>query len=103
MREQELQDAVAELAQTFGYMVAHSRPARTKDGWRTAWSYDGKGYFDLTMIGRGRVLFVEVKGTRGVVSPEQQRWHIQAREAGLNVFVWWPKDWLDGTIEKVLR
>ena len=103
MTENELQDAVAEYAQTLGYMVAHSRPARTDKGWRTAWSYDGKGYFDLTLIGRGRVVFAEIKAAGKKQTPDQLRWYEHAIVHGLDVVVWWPKDWLNGTIEEYLR
>ena len=104
LSEQDLQDAVAECAQALGYLVFHQRPCRRTDGsWYSAVQYSGVGFFDLTLIGRGRVVFAEIKSARGKVSPEQQRWHDHAKANGLDAVVWWPKDWLDGTIEEYLR
>ncbi len=104
MSEKDLQNAIAELAQMLGYMVFHARPAMNKDGsWVTPVKYNGKGFPDLTIVGHGHVLFVEVKSAKGVVSPEQAAW-IQAMLLTDNyAAVWYPSDWRDGYIEKVLR
>jgi hypothetical protein len=46
-------------------------------------------------------LFVELKAEKGRTSFDQREW---LRELpGDSVFLWYPKDWLDGTIEQVLR
>ncbi len=104
MTETELQDAVAEYAQALGYLVFHQRPCRRKDGsWYSAVQYDGKGYFDLTLIGRGRVVFAEIKTAGKKQTPDQLRWYEHAIVHGLDAVVWWPKDWLDGTIEEYLK
>ena len=101
--EAELQEAVVGVARTLGWRVAHVRPARTEKGWRTAWSYDGKGFVDLTLVREWRLLFVELKGERGKVAPEQQGWLDALDETPNEVHVWRPRDWLDGTVERVLR
>ena len=59
MSESALQDNVIELAHVLNYVVAHFRPARTAHGWVTPVSADGKGFPDLVLVGRGRVVFVE--------------------------------------------
>jgi hypothetical protein len=103
MTEAELLDFVVEMAHLFGYRVAHFRPAMTKHGWRTPVSADGAGWPDLTIVGRGRVIFAELKAERGRTSDEQKDWLAWLFDAGATATVWRPSDWLDGTIESVLR
>ena len=102
MSERELQDAVLELAKRLGWRTAHFRPALTQTGrWVTAVQGDGAGFPDLVLARWGVVLFVELKAAKGRVSPAQAIWHgVLPKDS---VFVWRPCDWLDGTIETVLR
>lgn len=101
--EAELQRGVIELAQALGWRVAHFRPARTEEGWRTAVSADGKGYPDLTLVRGTRCLVVELKAARGRVHPEQQIWLEAFARTPVEVYLWRPADWLSGEIEQVLR
>ena len=102
MTEKQLQDAVLGLAKRLGWRTAHFRPALTQTGrWVTAVQGDGKGFPDLVLAREGVVLFIELKSAKGRLSTEQTRWAIHL-PAG-NTFVFRPKDWLDGTIETVLR
>lgn len=48
----------------------------------------GQGSTDLVIGVRGRVLFRELKTEDGRLSPEQIKWHAQARLRGLDVGVW---------------
>ena len=48
----------------------------------------GQGSTDLVVGVRGRVLFRELKTEEGRLSPEQIKWHAQARLRGLDVGVW---------------
>jgi hypothetical protein len=102
MSEAQLLANVIELAHLFGWRVAHFRPAMTKHGWRTPVSADGKGFPDLVLV-RDRVLFVELKAQRGRTSPEQLEWLAALSNAGASPTVWRPAEWVDGTIEQVLR
>ena len=102
MSERQLQDAIAELAQVRGFMVHHQRPARTAEGWRSAVMYDGKGWPDLVIVGHGRCLIVEVKSEKGKVTLDQHAWLEMLRDTTVEVHVWRPADWLDGTIDRVL-
>jgi hypothetical protein len=102
MTEAELLDCVLETAALFGWKTAHFRPAMTKHGWRTAVAGDGKGFPDLVLV-RDRVLFVELKSARGQLSMEQQDWFHALGDAGAERHIWLPIDWIDGTIEAVLR
>jgi VRR-NUC domain len=103
MSEQELLDCVVELSHVLGFKVAHFRAARTAHGWRTPVAADGAGWPDLTIVGRGRVIFAELKAERGRTSDEQKDWLAWLSDAGATATVWRSADWLDGTIESVLR
>jgi hypothetical protein len=74
--EVEFEQAVVDLAHTFGWKVAGFRPARTKQGWRTPVKYDGKGWPDLTLVHAERriIIFAELKADRGRRSDEQDAW-----------------------------
>jgi hypothetical protein len=102
MSEAQLLSAVIELAELLGWRVFHQRPAQTARGWRSAVQGSfAKGFPDLVLARREDVLFVELKAAKGRTSPEQREW---LRELPAdNVFLWYPKDWQDGTIERVLR
>jgi hypothetical protein len=100
--ERDLQDFIVAAARLLGWRAYHARAARTKDGWRTAGSYDSKGFPDLVLV-RDRLLFAEVKLERGRLRPEQTAWLEVLREAGAEVYVWRPADWTSGVVEDVLR
>jgi hypothetical protein len=102
MTEAELMSNVIELAHVFGWRVAHFRPAMTSKGWRTPVSADGAGFPDLAMT-RDRVIYAELKSARGVTSDSQKNWLAALSNAGAEEYVWRPIDWLDGSIEAVLR
>lgn len=108
MTEREFQDQVIKLATLFGWRVHHVRPARVrvrgKDVYRTP-VQGHKGFPDLVLARRGRVIFAELKAGRGKLDEEQIRWRDamsggQAAEyAGWKL--WRPEDWAD--IERILR
>ncbi len=103
MSERELQDAVIDLARLLGYRVAHFRPAQTKGGnWITAMSGD-TGYPDLTLAGNGRVIFAELKSTKGKISDAQLDWRHALTSTGAEWYLWRPRDWTNGRIEAILR
>lgn len=103
MSEKELQKAVVGLAHFFGYKVAHFRTANTSQGWMTPVAADGKGFPDLVLVRRERLIFCELKAEKGRLSPEQTAWLAALVEAGVDVFVWRPVDWFSGAIEEKLR
>jgi len=103
MTEGELLECVIDLAHIFAWRVAHFRPALTSKGWRTPVSADGKGFVDLVLAREGQVLFRELKGTGGRLTPEQEEWIWELSGRGADVDVWYPSHWLDGTIEQALR
>ena len=91
----ELQTKIIDLARDFGWKVAHFRPLRTKHGWRTPVSADGKGWPDLYLIHpeRGVVMYREIKSKYEKLSPEQIQWGEWLNAAAQDYGVWRPDDW----------
>lgn len=111
MSEQQLMDCVVGtkahpgLARVMGWRIAHFRPAMTSRGMRTAVSADGAGFPDLVMIRPPRLLIVELKSAVGIVSDEQRAWlgdFADLHAMCVDVCVWRPAQWYDGTIQRVL-
>jgi hypothetical protein len=102
MSESELSECIVQLGRLFGWRIAHFRPAMTKQGWRTPVAADGKGFPDLVLV-RDRVVYAELKSTKGTLSNDQVDWSGSLIGAGAEYYVWRPLDWEDGTIESVLR
>jgi hypothetical protein len=101
VKGRELQHAVIDMARRLGWKVAHTPPVSTDRGWRTAVAADGKGFPDLLLV-RDRVIVVEIKGTDRL-RPEQREWLTAFRMAGVPAYVWTPKEWASGDVERVLR
>lgn len=101
--EDEFMTQVAQLAQLLRWRVAHFRPLRTKDGWRTACQFDAKGFPDAVLVRAPRLVVAELKRSeRDKPTPEQEAWLAAWRGVpGAEVFCWRPSDW--ATIEEVLR
>lgn len=98
-KERGFQQAIIELAQLVGYRVAHFRPARTAQGWRTPVAADGAGFPDLVLV-RERVLFVECKSERGRLTKDQEAWRDALLAAGAEWYEWRPNSWRE--IEETL-
>lgn len=94
MTERQLQGTVQQLAQVLGWRHYHTHDSRRSN----------PGYPDLTLVhpGQGRVIWAELKTTRGRVSPAQREWIGDLEAAGQEVYVWRPTHLQDGTIQKVL-
>ena len=86
--EAQWQEQVVDLAHIHGWIVAHFRPAQTAKGWRTAVSYDGKGFFDLVLARRGVVIFAELKTQRGTLTDDQRKWFNEVTGS----YIWRPND-----------
>ena len=100
MTEADWQGQVIAFARLRGWLVAHFRPARTAQGWRTPVTADGAGFPDLVLV-RERVVLVELKSEAGRVSVEQRRWLIALEAAHAEHYLWRPSDWPQ--VEAVLR
>lgn len=115
MSERELLEAVVECAQRLGYLVAHI----PDELYKLAVSVDrpdmmagAAGLPDLILVHPGDkwlpVIFAELKTERGRVRPMQQVWLDALDRESLDdgfvrVVLWKPMDWLDGSVERVLR
>jgi hypothetical protein len=104
MTEDQLQEAVIDLAHLLGLRVAHFRPARIgppgRERWVTPVEADGKGFPDLVIAGGSEVIFPELKSDTGRLSPEQKLWQAAL---GSRFRVWRPADLQSGRIESELR
>lgn len=98
--ENDFQERVIYLAHLYGWKVAHFRPARTQEGWRTAVAADGKGFLDLVMV-RERLVVAELKYGNNDLSDDQRNWFDWFKRAQVETYTWWPEDWDE--IEKVLE
>jgi hypothetical protein len=97
--EDNLFDQVVDVARFKNVLVAHFRPARTKDGgWRTPVAADGKGWPDLVLVGPGGILYRELKSSTGALMPNQRVWRDSLVAAGANWAVWRPRDMTSGLV-----
>jgi hypothetical protein len=60
------------------------------------------GFPDLVIVGRGGVLFRELKGPRGRLSDAQRAWLDDLRAAGADADVWWAQDGVARAYEEIL-
>ena len=97
--EKELQQRIVDLAREFGWMTQHVYRARLEDGsGRTTTS--STGWPDIVAVhpGWGRVLVLELKGPKGKVEPDQERWLVafqsvaRAAPGVVHAFAVWPAD-----------
>ncbi len=106
MSEAQLSKAVLGHARLLGWRVARFPAAnwvRTKSGreFVKPLAYNTKGWPDTILV-RDRLICVEFKTATGKVSPEQTDWAQRLTSAGVEVYLWRPADWYDGTTGRVL-
>ena len=103
MTEQELEDAIVDLLDVYKYWYHHDLPAYDKGQTERPYVHvrGQNGFPDWLAVG-SRVLLFELKKERGKLRPEQREWIGRLRQAGAEVYVWRPTDWLDGTIGEIL-
>ncbi|MHB1950209.1 MAG: VRR-NUC domain-containing protein [Acidiferrobacteraceae bacterium] len=105
--ESALQTAIIDLARRLGWLVAHHHDSRRqiRPGVHVG-DRDAAGLPDLTLVRDGRLLFCELKGSRGRLRPAQQQWLDALALVAANapetvgVHVWRPDSWDE--IERVL-
>ena len=98
--EADLQATVIDLARLTVWRVFHPRPARTQQGWRTAFTGDA-GWPDLAMARGERLIIAELKAQRGRVTADQQEWLETLSEVTeIEACLWRPDDW--NAIERTL-
>jgi hypothetical protein len=70
-------------------------------GWLVYWTWNSKnspkGFPDLVMVRRERLVFAELKTTAGKVSSSQQSWldALGALHRPAEAHVWRPDDWME--------
>ena len=77
---------VRRCARAHGYCVYHTRDSRGSDC----------GFPDLCLVRPGRLIFAELKSTRGKLTREQQRGLslLQHSIPAVETYTWRPADWL---------
>lgn len=93
MTEKQLQANVVRLAKLLNWRVVHHYLSIKTE----------PGFPDLLLIRPPRMVVVELKSEKGKVTPAQEAWLDDFRAVLEDVYVWRPKDWMDGTIEGVLK
>ena len=91
--EKDFQNQIIDAAHLLGYRVAHFRPAMNRRGqWMTAVAADGAGFPDMVLVrpepDGGRLIFMEVKGAKGIISEAQQAWLSALEFTSAEVYVW---------------
>ena len=101
LSERDFMAQVTQLATIRGWSYLHIRPGMTQNSWRTPISGPlGKGWPDLLLVRRERILFVELKRDGADPTPEQE--NVLEILAGVgDSRCWHPRDWPE--IERVLR
>lgn len=96
--EDALLSAVLELAHLRGWLVYHVRNSR-------AGVIQGDvGFPDLVLVRGGTILFIELKSGKLRPSPAQRMWLDALNQAvPFSADFFQPEDWLDGSIDVVLR
>ena len=108
VKEHDFQRWVMDVARRLGWKVWHvPAPMRwdsTGRGKGFVGAKDAAGLADLIIVGHGRVLFAEVKGTGGKLSAKQQEFldTVNALEAdSVRAYAWWPG--MENEVEEILR
>lgn len=102
--EAEFQEQVIQFAKLHGWRVAHFRKVRVQRAngsvyWETPVAADGKGFLDLELV-KDRLVKAELKVGHNKMTIEQEGWINAYWNAGIEAYVWFPKDWTQ--IEHIL-
>ena len=93
MLEKEFATQVEHLLNLYGWRWCHFEPAIRQSGeWATALR-GHKGLPDYVAVRDGRLIFAEIKGDRGRLTPDQTEWITRLRQVhDVRVETWWPED-----------
>ena len=90
-----LRAAVTLLLVALGYRVHHCHDSRLCG--------PDEGMPDLIAVGFGRVLFIELKTQTGKKRRGQYLWAYELERGPAEYYLWRPRDWSSGLIERVLK
>lgn len=93
MTEAALEAEVRRAALLAGWLYYHTHDSRRSD----------EGWPDCFMVRRGRIKVRELKSQKGKPTEAQLTWLEKLKGAGLDVGIWRPFDWGNGTILKELE
>jgi hypothetical protein len=101
LSEKDFLHQVTDLANIRGWHWVHIRSGMTRDSWRTPISGPlGKGFPDLLLCRRERILFLELKREGAKPTPEQIE-VLGILGGAAETMLVWPNDW--DLIESVLK
>jgi hypothetical protein len=80
--EREFQRWVEQVAEMTGWLLHHETDSRRSR----------RGFPDLIMVRRDRLIAAELKSAKGRVRPEQKVWLDRLEAAGVEVYLWRPSD-----------
>lgn len=103
MNEEDLLDAVVDLAKWLRIRVHHCRPCRKEDGtWYTPIQGD-PGFPDLVLVGSRGILWRELKGPKGQPTTAQDDWLDRLEQVDEDANIWRPADWHSRKIETEMK
>lgn len=91
MIEREWQKQVVQAARMLGWRVYHTHDSRRSE----------PGWPDLALV-RDRLVMAELKTDTGRVSPEQRQWLDALASAGVETYLWRPRD-IDEVLDVLQR
>ena len=89
--ERDFQADVIAMARTLGCLAFHVHDSRRSQ----------PGFPDLVIVGKGGVIFRELKTEKGRLRPEQETWLAALASAGADATVWRPNDWPHAIREQI--
>lgn len=87
LSEAQFQQQITDLCDWLGLRWHHETDSRRSKA----------GFPDLVIVGKSRVIWVELKSERGRVTKEQEAWLTDLWAAGQRVYVWHPSDLEEAT------
>lgn len=93
MRERELSELIRDACNRLKLRAYHTHDSRRSD----------RGWPDLVIAGRDRVIFRELKTETGRLSVDQVLWIEDLTRCGLHADVWKPSQWFSGQIMRELH
>lgn len=98
MREVAFENLIVRAARMLGHLRHAERPAMRQSGAVSTPIKGDKGWPDLVLLGRGRLVIAELKKNGEHPTPEQRVWLVALADAGVETYVWRPADWRSSVV-----